>query len=184
MGAFKALSAFAGIPSSRIRGFRTPFLSYNTASFQAVSQSNSFLYDSSMSVDYSRAPIWPYTLDYGPATECVAGTCGTGFNFPGLWEIPLYRLKNADGSLNAAMDPNRAGAEDEKAVLVSLLKTNFLNRYTSTRLPMGLYLHAAESLRYILLLKDAVNLSVLQLTGNSLSGHCLSRMCIGLQINN
>ena len=60
----------------------------------------------------------------------------------------MYTLDNPDGSLNAAMDPN--GLPGSRAVAskdeyLNVLKHNFLARYNSTRVPMGLYLHAAAS---------------------------------------
>jgi hypothetical protein len=62
----------------------------------------------------------------------------------------MYTLHNADGSLNAAMDPNVARSKisptTRKDDVVQLLKSNFLRRYNSSRIPMGLYLHAAASL--------------------------------------
>lgn len=97
-----------------------------------------------MTVNYLTSPIWPYTLDHGPATRCAVAPCPPNFQFPGLWSIPMYTLHNGDGSLNAAMDPNvpkKKGSPSKKADLIAVLKTNFLNRYNSSRIPMGLYLH-------------------------------------------
>jgi peptidoglycan/xylan/chitin deacetylase (PgdA/CDA1 family) len=147
LGAYRALNAFAGIPKSKLKGFRTPFLAFSYQTYQHLSDSNLFLYDSSMSVNYKSAPIWPYTLDHGPATECTTGSCPANFSMKGLWSVPMYTLDNTDGTLNAAMDPNaKRGNSDLKENLLSTLKFNFLARYNSTRVPMGLYLHAAASL--------------------------------------
>ena len=112
--------------------------------FQDVHSSGLFQYDSSITVNYLTSPIWPYTFDHGPATQCPITSCPPSFVFPGLWSVPMYTLHNNDGSLNAAMDPNfqgRKGSTSAKADLVALLKTNFFNRYNSSRIPMGLYLH-------------------------------------------
>jgi hypothetical protein len=101
-----------------------------------------------MTVNYLSSPIWPYTLDYGPATQCAVAPCPPNFAFPGLWSIPMYTLHNKDGSLNAAMDPNvskKKGYPFTKTDLLAILKTNFLNRYNSSRVPMGLYLHGSFS---------------------------------------
>eukprot|EP00842_Homolaphlyctis_polyrhiza_P004943 jgi/Hompol1/544/HPOL_004239-RA len=148
-GSVKAVTAFSGVPVSKVVGFRTPFLAFTRATYQNLAAAKTFLYDSSMSVDYGAVPIWPYTLDNGPYTGCTGGTCETPFSFPGLWEIPLYTLNNADGSQNAAMDPNPLPTSAPGLMtaqdIFSLYKTNFNNRYTSTRIPMGIYLHAAVS---------------------------------------
>ncbi|KAI9199630.1 uncharacterized protein BJ171DRAFT_562624 [Polychytrium aggregatum] len=144
-GSFKAVNAFAGVPAKNIVGFRTPFLAYDSSTFQNLKTAGTFLYDSSMEMN----PIngyWPYTLDYGAATTCTTGPCAGSFK--GLWEIPLYSLMNPDGTENAAMDPNPApGAVTlTQSDIVALLKYNFLNHYNGTRLPFGMYLHAAVAL--------------------------------------
>ncbi|KAH6559862.1 hypothetical protein BASA60_000427 [Batrachochytrium salamandrivorans] len=148
-GAVTALNAFGGVPTKMLTGFRTPFLAYTRDTYANLLTASTFKYDSSMPVNYKATPVWPYTLDNGAYTQCSGGTCVAPFNFPGLWEVPMYMLLNADGTENAAMDPEPLpgaalgfmSAED----ILSLLKTNFNNRYTSSRLPLGLYLHAAVS---------------------------------------
>ncbi|KAI8919547.1 hypothetical protein BC831DRAFT_481476 [Entophlyctis helioformis] len=148
-GAVAAISAFSGVPVSKITGFRTPFLRYTRKTFENLQTAKTFLYDSSMPLDYSATQTWPYTLDNGPYTSCSGGTCELPFRFPGLWEIPMYTLRNADGSENAVMDPNPVpggtpGMPNADEIF-NTYKTNFLNRYNSHRLPMGIYLHAAVS---------------------------------------
>lgn len=120
-------------------------MNFSRTTFQDVQSSGLFQYDSSITVNYLTSPIWPYTLDHGPATQCPVTQCPPNFVFPGLWSVPMYTLHNSDGSLNAAMDPNfikrKGSSSSTKTELVELLKTNFLNRYNSSRIPMGLYLH-------------------------------------------
>ncbi|EGF78635.1 hypothetical protein BATDEDRAFT_90388 [Batrachochytrium dendrobatidis JAM81] len=146
-GAVQAVSAFGGVPLSKLVGFRTPFLLYSRNTYANLITAGTFKYDSSMPMNYGAIPAWPYTLDNGPYTQCSGGTCVAPFNFPGLWEIPMYMLLNADGTENAAMDPDPLPKATPGPMPASdifdLLKTNFNNRYTSTRLPLGIYLHAA-----------------------------------------
>ena len=62
----------------------------------------------------------------------------------------MYVLKNPDGTLNAAMDPNNPPgirtSIPTKDSLLTVLKHNFQQRYNGNRLPMGLYLHAAADI--------------------------------------
>ncbi|KNC97668.1 uncharacterized protein SPPG_07135 [Spizellomyces punctatus DAOM BR117] len=146
----QALNAFAGIPLHKLVGFRHPFLNYSGQSFQSLASLGTFLYDSSMPHDASKAPFWPYTLDNGPAANCVSGTCDGAFKFPGLWEVPLYTLMNADGTENTPMDPNAVpggtpGLPTAQEI-VGLLKQNFLSHYNGDRVPFGMYIHAATQL--------------------------------------
>ncbi|KAI8904389.1 hypothetical protein EDD86DRAFT_242261 [Gorgonomyces haynaldii] len=145
-GAYQAINAFGGVPKSAITGFRFPFLNYSTPSLTSVVGTKFFKYDSSMSMNYANVKTWPYTLDNGPYTACDTGTCDlANHRFPGFWEIPMATLNNADGSLNAAMDPNPLPGTAVSSVddIYNLYKTNFENHYNGDRLPFGIFLHAA-----------------------------------------
>ncbi|TPX47218.1 hypothetical protein SeLEV6574_g02769 [Synchytrium endobioticum] len=136
--ALTAISKWAGIPQSKIRGFRTPFLNYTTSTFQSLLANGHFLYDSSMPT--GAVPVWPHTLDNGFALDCVTGTCDPTAKFPGLWEVAMSDLLNPDGTLNASMDP-----EGSSSGIVNLLKSNFIRHYQDpNRVPFGLYIHAAS----------------------------------------
>lgn len=90
-------NAYAGIPLGKMKGVRFPFRNYTVDSLNMISKMG-FEYDSSMSAS-GNDRFWPYTLDYGSASECPApGTagpntitvCGKKLETPGLWEVPLY----------------------------------------------------------------------------------------------
>ncbi|KAJ3156809.1 hypothetical protein HDU86_003575 [Geranomyces michiganensis] len=146
----QAINAFAGVPMNQLVGFRHPFLAYNGASFNGLAGLGTFLYDSSMPEDSKTSNFWPYTLDNGPAVGCVSGTCDGPFRYPGLWEIPMNTLLNADGTENSPMDPNPvpggAAGEPTAAEIFELLKANFLRRYNGDRAPMGIFIHAATQI--------------------------------------
>ncbi|RKO82732.1 hypothetical protein BDK51DRAFT_24350 [Blyttiomyces helicus] len=151
--AIETINTFGGIPKSELKGFRHPFLLYTNGSIANVAASK-LLYDSSMSLDYTSFPTWPFTLDNGVPFVCDAIDCPTQpYKNPGLWEIPLYNLRaNPNNSLNAAMDPNPIppAITANEADILTVLKYNFLNRYNSTRLPMGLYIHAGLYTLFVL----------------------------------
>ena len=149
VGAHSALNTFAGVPKSEIIGFRAPFLNYTTQSTGYLASSRLFKYDSSMPVDDTITKTWPYTMDNGPFINCGSGSCSNNHRFPGLWQIPMYNLRNVDGTLNAAMDPNAipGGAASPTAdEIFNLYKSNFLTHYNGDRRPLGIYLHAALSI--------------------------------------
>ena len=60
-GCRKAITAFSGVPSSKLTGFRHPFLSFSPTSFQAIQQAG-FEYDSSIVLDPNTQAYWPHTL--------------------------------------------------------------------------------------------------------------------------
>ncbi|KAI9204001.1 uncharacterized protein BJ171DRAFT_558765 [Polychytrium aggregatum] len=146
VGAQTALNRYAGVPKSKLLGFRHPYLLYSTQSFQNLASAGTFLYESSMSMDGS-INLWPYTLDNGPAISCVTGDCSGNFKFPGLWSLPMANLNNQDGSINTSMDPmaNSTSPLTSDEIL-ALLQYNFLSHYNGQRTPMGLFIHATPAL--------------------------------------
>ena len=49
-GSLEALNSLAGVPRSKITGFRQPFLNYSTASVRNIAQIKEIVYDSSMAI--------------------------------------------------------------------------------------------------------------------------------------
>lgn len=91
-----------GLNREAITGFRTPYLAYNDAVFEALQQLN-FKYDASIEEGWQTEQdgtnfLWPYTLDAGsPGDAFVANdnySLSESFvkNHPGLWELPVYVL--------------------------------------------------------------------------------------------
>ncbi len=92
-GCRTALSAAIGVPESEIVGFRTPYLDFNAATFEAVAALG-MLYECTMTQmqDYNASKfVWPYTLDEGFAEKTISGWPGQS-KIPGLWELPVYTI--------------------------------------------------------------------------------------------
>lgn len=97
MAACLATFVETGISSAGVVGFRTPFLAYNAATFEALGHEK-FLYDSS--IEEGDLPgqdgtnfLWPYTLDAGSpgnAASYPEGSPKHVGDHPGLWEIPIH----------------------------------------------------------------------------------------------
>ena len=83
-----------GVPKADIIGFRTPFLAYSGATFDAIAQ-EAFVYDCSIEHFLSATgEDWPYTLDNGPSKNSYAATSGATApgNHAGLWELPVHEF--------------------------------------------------------------------------------------------
>lgn len=92
----KAFDA-AGLPGSRVRAFRTPFLEYNAATFKALAEEG-YVYDTTLEEGQQADQdgtnfLWPFTLDAGApanAQRFPEGHPRRVGSHPGLWELPLH----------------------------------------------------------------------------------------------
>lgn len=145
VGARDWLVKEAGIPKSKIGGFRAPFLMFSPEQ-REILQENDFWFDSSISEVYGpQSPtspsaaerLWPYTMDYGMPQDCTisTGPCSPDERHPGLWEFPMWNIQDATGVTVASMDPLGDPYE--------LYKLQFDERYDGNRAPLGIFLHAA-----------------------------------------
>ncbi|HSC89188.1 MAG TPA: polysaccharide deacetylase family protein [Polyangiaceae bacterium] len=104
----KMTDPVSGVGPTVIRGFRTPYLGYNAATYAALDQLG-FEYDSTLgscwpsSQDGSNC-LFPYTLDDG-SPDAQALNAGWGeplvASHPGLWEVPVSTLMVPPDSLAA-----------------------------------------------------------------------------------
>ncbi|KAJ3411688.1 hypothetical protein HDV05_001849, partial [Chytridiales sp. JEL 0842] len=99
-----------------------------------------FTYDNSITYSPARiGGLWPFTFHNGVPIPCNTGTCDSTSRFPGLWEVPMNVLADAQGATYSSMDPS--GTPE---FLLNMLKDNFLKyHYNSRRAPFGVWLHAA-----------------------------------------
>lgn len=142
-GCREALHRYAAIPRKDLRGFRSPFLAYNPATFEALSALG-FEYESSLpekvgnlSADGANF-IWPYTLQDGIKQVPNTGTPPEK-PYPDLMTVPMWDSVPIGASpLTDVMDP-----QGEYNELLAEFKENFTQRYEGNRAPWGLWLHAA-----------------------------------------
>ncbi|MCX7745490.1 MAG: hypothetical protein N2645_01170 [Clostridia bacterium] len=88
-----------GLKNKSIKGFRTPNLEYNEATFKTLRKLG-YAYDSSIEEGYQFEQdgtnfYWPYRLDWGsPGNQFTAPFVGLNPlpPQPGIWEIPGYTL--------------------------------------------------------------------------------------------
>ncbi|RKO88933.1 hypothetical protein BDK51DRAFT_24795, partial [Blyttiomyces helicus] len=139
------MNSYAGIPFKEIRGFRHPFLNYSVESVNMLAKMG-FTYETSQSA-MQEDNVWPYTLDYGAVTDCTGQTtiCGKQLNAKGLWEIPMYSVKDTTGGLSFLMDPYNEPvitAPEPPASVTSNYETTFdTMHYNTNRAPFGVYTH-------------------------------------------
>jgi len=142
-GARECLSRYADIPVEEIRGFRAPYLEFSPAQFDALAALD-FDYDCSISEKPGTQPgnlssngstyIWPYTLQDGVKQICDSKGVPPTNSLPSLMEIPMWDLNEGDTHLG--MDP--PGSYE---YLLSLFKTNLVERYNGNRVPLCIWLH-------------------------------------------
>ncbi len=146
-GAVDWLSDECGVPAEEMRGFRTPFLNWDDSTLQNLHQLG-FLYDSSIGpVDHvanqrGRNHTWPFTLEQPNIDQFQTVKPSVQISpAPGLWEIPMWSLYDANNQAEIPMDyPNPKGGN---AVITDLIHPNFLKRYNGNRAPLGLFFHAS-----------------------------------------
>lgn len=141
MRAVTWLNETCGVPLEEMRGFRTPGLGFAQRTFDRLHKLD-FLYDSSIADDEAnsnggRSAMWPYTMDWGIAQNCItsSGSCNQTKPNPGLWELPLWRLFDED---DRALMPVDWTVEDS----YSTLAENFARRYEGNRAPLAINIHA------------------------------------------
>eukprot|EP01127_Copromyxa_protea_P007889 TRINITY_DN1793_c0_g1_i6.p1 TRINITY_DN1793_c0_g1~~TRINITY_DN1793_c0_g1_i6.p1 ORF type:complete len:388 (-),score=37.21 TRINITY_DN1793_c0_g1_i6:702-1865(-) len=166
---------FTNFPEASIQGFRTPDLKFDWMTFGYL-QNLSFSYDASIPEQsfspFSPGPkqkMWPYTLDYGIATNCFIGECNLDYGSSsarqaGLWSIPMYTFDNVD---NTSATYGRAetvyGMQGSLAEIEKLWRENFFAHYDGNRAPLGLWLTPAwfiESPERINFLKQFINVTL------------------------
>ncbi|KAJ3187530.1 hypothetical protein HDU85_006825 [Gaertneriomyces sp. JEL0708] len=144
-GSVSAIRAWGGISKRDLTGFRHPYLSFSPATLAEVHKLG-FQYDSTATLDPTKLPYWPHTLDYGfpyqpqPCDGCPAGT---EMKYPGLWEIPLYSLLTTAGAVWSSMDPIINPQLNDYDIALANLQHSFKVHYES-KLPFGLYQHFAQ----------------------------------------
>ncbi|MEE9385411.1 MAG: polysaccharide deacetylase family protein [Nannocystaceae bacterium] len=150
-----------GVPQSRLWGFRTPFLEYNTSTFEAL-RGLGMRYDCSIEFGYNwwqhdpedwttgHGPgeadsgewyAWPYTLDNGSAEGSSDG--GAGAN-PGMWEIPVYtynQLRGESVSTITGFDFNMWLTLPSDVEFLDVMKFSFDQRYRGNRSPFTVNAH-------------------------------------------
>ncbi|EJD03814.1 uncharacterized protein FOMMEDRAFT_105999 [Fomitiporia mediterranea MF3/22] len=147
-----ALNALAGIPLSRITGFRAPFLSFNGDTLKHLAATG-FTYDSSAAAsipvnESGTDAYWPYTLDNGMANNCLAssGVCKGEPKLPGFWEIPMYAFfdqlgVNGPHLMDPWLDNPNGKSKPDDAATLAYMKDTFTAHYNGNRQPIGLYTH-------------------------------------------
>ncbi|CAO3611433.1 unnamed protein product [Mucor hiemalis] len=137
------LNTYGGIPTSKIQGFRAPFLNYTKDTLSNIAQ-QSFLYDSSASA-VTDDVYWPYTLDNGMANDCWTGICAAGqVKLPGLWEIPMYSVLDKS-NVPQLMDVYLSGTPSD---VTAWSQAAFDKHYNGNRQPFGIYVHPTHLTTY------------------------------------
>ncbi|XP_055335510.1 uncharacterized protein LOC129586352 [Paramacrobiotus metropolitanus] len=135
------LASFASIRPDDIKGARAPLLGGGgDDQFQAL-VNGQFTYDSTLvTPTSSKAPYWPYTLDYGVPHACVQPPCPQQ-TYAGLWELPLNPIYGLFGENCYEADRCTFGSTGNE--VYKLMYSNFYDKHYSTnKAPFHLAIHA------------------------------------------
>ena len=136
------ISTKAGIPESKILGWRSPFLQPSGDQQYSVLRQAGFEYDSTLTVTTdgnSSRKMWPLTLDNGWNLPCNVQPCPKG-KYNGLWEMPIQMLEYEKSTGCLYVDSCRPSTVDES---YKLFWDNFHSHYTTTRSPIFYTMHPA-----------------------------------------
>jgi hypothetical protein len=161
----KANDVFAnalGVEKCKINGFRTPFLNFSPATFDAI-KAVGFRYDASVEFGYDwwmppgadngwgpgtaesgKHYYWPFTLDNGFPTAFYNKGVGA---IPGLWEMPVYAFNKITGDMASTvtgLDYNlwTKCQSDPSFVFTDVLKNSLDQRLAGNRSPLSLGAHS------------------------------------------
>lgn len=141
------------IPQEDIVGFRAPYLLINDDLYKLLDEAG-FRYDSSIAevIDSGGSNgfstnlssyIWPYTFDNGVkqphAVDIVTNV------FPGLFEVPIWKVYYTNGDVAATMDAPRTSYSN----VMELWQYNFEEHYNGNRAPFGIFLHTSFSNQWL-----------------------------------
>ncbi|ORX54664.1 hypothetical protein BCR36DRAFT_282843 [Piromyces finnis] len=127
-----ALNNLSNIPMDELKGFRSPQNLIHKNIFTNLLDLN-ISYDSSLELPLDKG-YWPFTLDYG--ISFINNTDIKGESFPGLWEIPLLSIPNAQYKRSQGTK-NKGLLSSENNI--NIIKKEFLKNYKNKKLPFYLY---------------------------------------------
>lgn len=134
------LTKHAAMHKSDVQGARSPYFTLGGDEQYKALYSGDFRYDSSILVDTtSKAPYWPYTMDFKIGHECRIKPCPK-LSYPGLWQLPLNVLYGNFGEKCYAVDRCNMGSS-EKDVFQILYNNFYHNFYNSNRAPFHIAIH-------------------------------------------
>lgn len=158
LGARKKLVK-CGVPEEDVVGARAPYLN-NDVQYREVLWEAGFLYDSSLVEDFRHSVsrgfgnrLWPWDLGFGNPVNCsipdliedMTQGCSANESFPGLWEVPVWRLSNETaGKLPYAMDVGYSydcECQNDTFAVYDILKANFDEAYAGNRAPFPIFIH-------------------------------------------
>lgn len=156
----RAQLAACGVPEGDIVGARMPFLDEDATVRQVLAE-NGFLYDSSLVEDTLGSSVsqgfanrlWPFDMAAGIPINCSYwegkyGThrqeCQAGEAYPGLWQVPVWRMGLMAGTGPFHMDPGfdyATMSQSSPQSALEIMVTHFHAAYSGNRAPFGVYIH-------------------------------------------
>jgi len=137
-GQKQAISRFANIPITAVKGARMPMLEMVGDKTIETYVQCGIQYDSSWPSP-SKDMLFPYTLDYKSPQKCSIGSCPES-SFPGFFIHPINSLRNQDGhDCNNLMGCNVRGSAND---VYNWIRREFYRQYQSNRSPFKLLINS------------------------------------------
>ncbi|PRW60004.1 polysaccharide deacetylase [Chlorella sorokiniana] len=142
-----------GVPKDDVVGFRAPFLETDET-VRKVLADNGFLYESSLIEETTGASVskglaervFPFDLADGSPINCdyFSGfqSCSTKESEPGLFNVPVWHIRQEDSKGNTKGVWSMDYAEDKSADdIFNIMKQNFDAAYGGNRAPIPIFIH-------------------------------------------
>ena len=139
------LERYAGIPSNKIKGWRSPFLKPASPEQPKVLKELGFEYD--ITYTYPRHHTWslkpwPFTADQSWPFSCSVPPCPNS-RVEDFWLVPVASMMDYQGKYPCTYVDGCAIKGENEDEAFKFLMDNFLSYYNTTRTPFGLNMHAA-----------------------------------------
>ena len=134
----------AGVPVSKIKGWRSPFLEPVGDTQPEVLKDLGYTYDATLTIGKKgrfNNPI-PFTLDYGWPYDCKIKPCPSQ-SHKNFWEIPVVSLRDYKDQFDCVYVDGCNNPPPDEETAFQFLWDNFESYYRGNRAPFGINMHAS-----------------------------------------
>ncbi|KAH3833062.1 uncharacterized protein LOC127880081 [Dreissena polymorpha] len=139
------LAQQAGIPITKITGWRSPFLEPLGDTQPSVLKDLGYEYDATLTItprNEKDKPVTPFTLDFGWPYDCKIKPCPVR-EHKGFWEVPVVSVKDYLNKYDCVYIDGCNNPPPSQNLAFKFLWDNFQKYYTTNRAPMGINMHAS-----------------------------------------
>nr|ALC79575.1 gastrolith protein 59 [Cherax quadricarinatus] len=148
-GARVIAERFANISDNSIIGLRAPYLRVGGNNQFKMMETNTFLYDSTITASLQNPPLWPYTLYYRMPHSCHGNSQNCPTRSFAVWEMVMNEMDRREEPTiqedlpGCAMVDSCFSSKPTSDQFYQFLTNNFERHYHTNRAPFGLFFHSA-----------------------------------------